>query len=365
MPLELCSIALKKSSNYREIHLANKHKTSSDSEHPTLNVQPPTLVGSELRTLDSELSYAVVVASFRPGQVIDQCLHSLLAQQGIANVQIVVVDSSADGTAERLRRDFPTVEVIGLEQQTHQSIARNIGIARTQAPFIAITDQDCIAPPDWLARLLARHQEDDYAVVGGSIGNGTPDSAVGTASYLIEFNEFLPAGHSHLVPMVPHCNVCFRREVFSAVGPFLAVPPGAEDQVYNFLLCHQGQRILFDPAIVVTHLNRTDFSAFLRHQRLLGFGSAIARRTVAIPGQLFVRTPVLVYTLPFLRLIRTLTRLLVNNRPAFLRYLRLLPLLVPGYLFWTWGFRAGLRHTLPDTAVMDTSVLDSREGCQS
>jgi len=144
----------------------------------------PAPVNSELGTRNSELSCAVVVASFRPGQLIDQCLSSLLAQQGIANVQIVVVDSSADGTVERLRHHFPTITVIALEQQTHQSIARNIGIAHTQAPFIAITDQDCIVPPDWLARLLARHQEDDYTVVGGSIGNGTPDSVVGTASYL-------------------------------------------------------------------------------------------------------------------------------------------------------------------------------------
>lgn len=306
-----------------------------------------------------------MVASFRPGQLIDQCLSSLLAQQGVADVHIVVVDSSADGTAERLRRDFPTITVIGLEQQTHQSIARNIGIAQTRASFIAITDQDCIVPSDWLARLLARHQEDEYAVVGGSIDNGTPDSVVGTASYLIEFNEFLPAGSSHLVPMIPHCNVCFRREAFSAVGPFVAVPPGAEDQVYNFLLCQKGQRILFDPTIVVTHLNRTDFSEFLRHQRLLGFGSAIARRTVAIPGQLFVHHPTLAYALPFVRLLRTQARLLVTNRPAFLRTLRLLPLLMPGYVSWTKGFRAGLRHTLPTTPASDTSVLASHADRQS
>jgi glycosyltransferase involved in cell wall biosynthesis len=286
-------------------------------------------------------------------------------QQEIANVQIVVVDSSADGTAERLRHDFPAITVIGLEQQTPQSSARNIGIAHTQAPFIAITDQDCIVPPDWIARLLARHQEGDYAVVGGSIGNGTPNSVVGTASYLIEFNEFLPAGSSHLVPMVPHCNVCFRREAFSTVGPFVAVPPGAEDQVYNFLLCQKGQRILFDPTIVVTHQNRTDFSAFLHHQRLLGFGSAIARRTVAIPGQLFIHHPTLAYTLPFVRLLRTQARLLATNRPAFLRTLRLLPLLMPGYMSWAQGFRAGLRHTLPTTDVLDTGVLASREDCQS
>jgi len=282
--------------------------------------------------------------------VIDQCLTALLAQQGVPHFQIIVVDSSADGTVERLRRDFPIVEVIALDQQTHQSSARNIGITYTQASFIAITDQDCIAPPDWLARLLVRHQDGDYAVVGGAIGNGTPKNTVGTASYLIEFNEFMPTGKLRLVSMVPHCNVCFRREVFSTVGPFVAVPPGAEDQVFNFLLCQRGQRILFDPAIVVDHLNRTDFSTFLRHQRLLGFGSAVARRTVAIPGQMFVRHPFLAYALPLVRLGRTTGRLLSSNRPALLQYFRLLPILLPGYVSWTKGFLAGLRHEIPPSA---------------
>jgi len=300
-----------------------------------------------LRTPDSGLSCSVVVASFRPGPLIARCLTALLAQQGIAGLEVIVVDSSADGTAERLRRDFPGIEVLALERQTHQSVARNLGVARARAPFIAITDQDCVVPPDWLARLLARHREGEYAAVGGAIGNGTPRSAVGTASYLIEFNEFLPAGEPRLVTMTPHCNVCFRRQVFTTVGPFVAVPPGAEDQVFNFLLCQQGQRIFFDPTIVVAHLNRTAFSAFLRHQRLLGFGSAVARRTVALKGQAFIRHPGLAYGLPLVRMARTTGRLLRDNRPALLRYLQLFPVLLPGYVAWTAGFLAGLRHVLP------------------
>lgn len=47
------------------------------------------------------------------------------------------------------------------------------------------------------------------------------------------------------------------------------------------------------------------------------------------------------------------------NRPVFLRYLCLFPLLVPGSVSWTKGFRAGLHHALPHK-----SVLDSRDGCQ-
>ena len=307
---------------------------------------------SGVQTPTAELICAVVVASFRPGQVINQCLQAILAQQGVAPFEVIVVDSSADGTAERLRREFPSVNVVALNQQTYQSQARNIGIARTQAPFVAITDQDCVVPSDWLARLLAHHQAGSYAIVGGAIGNGTPASAVGTASYLIEFNEFLPLGQLRRVTMIPHCNICIRREVFAAVGPFVDVPPGAEDQVYNFLLSQRGERILFDPTIVVTHLNRTDFRAFLRHQHLLGVGSAVARRTVAIPGQGFVRYPWLACTLPMIRLVRTSSRLLRQDRAVLLRYLRLFPILLPGYIMWAAGFASGLRERLSSSSYV-------------
>lgn len=286
----------------------------------------------------------MVVASFRPGALITPCLRSLLAQEGVASLEIIVVDSSGDGTAARLREEFPAVTVIELPRQTAQSIARNIGIARTQAQLIAITDQDCVAPPDWLRRFMAWHAQGEYWAVGGAMGNGTPDNAVGTASYLIEFNEFLPSGAARLVDMIPHCNICFRREVFTTIGPFIEAPSGAEDLLYNFLIRQKGGKILFDPNLVVTHLNRTDFPAFLRHQWLLGFGSAAARRTDALNGQIFVRYRLLAYALPVVRLLRTTGRLLAHHRSELLRYLQLLPLLIPGYVRWTTGFLAGLQY---------------------
>jgi GT2 family glycosyltransferase len=316
---------------------------------------PPSLPTEEERhrekqraeDLSEEISASVVVASFKPGPIIHRCLTSILSQKGISELEVIVVDSSADGTAERLKRDFPRIEVLSLDQQTPQSIARNLGVRRARASFVAITDQDCIVPPDWLASLLARHRNGEYAAVGGAVGNGTPWSAIGTASYLIEFNEFIPIGKPRLVTMVPHCNVCFRRQVFARVGLFAAVPPGAEDQVFNFRLCQQGERIYFDPSIVVKHFNRTKFSDFLRHQHLLGVGSAAARRTVALRGQIFVRHPSLAYGLPFLRCLRTAARLLYGCRLTSLRYMLLLPVLMPGYLAWTAGFVSGLRQELP------------------
>lgn len=308
------------------------------------------------QTSRQDASCAVVVAAFRPGPLIHRCLRSLLAQTGVSTPEIIVVDSSADGTAARLQQAFPTVTVIELDRQTPQSVARNIGIAHTQAQFIAITDHDCVAPPDWLQRLLAWHAQDRYEAVGGAVGNGTPDSTVGTASYLIEFNEFLPGGTPQSVEMIPHCNICFRREVFTEIGPFIESPPGAEDLLYNFRICQQGGRIFLDPNIIVTHLNRTGLRTFLRHQRLLGFGSAAARRMAPLKGQTFVRHPMLACGLPLLRLVRTASRLFQQNRPVFFHYVRLLPLIFPGYLYWTAGFLAGLHQNplVPSAGVART-----------
>ncbi|MGE0684814.1 MAG: glycosyltransferase [Candidatus Binatia bacterium] len=295
------------------------------------------------RTQKPDPSCAVVVASFRPGPLIYLCLRSLLAQEGVPSPEIIVVDSSGDGTAAQLRASFPTITVIELLHQTPQAAARNLGVACSRAQFIAFTDQDCIVPPDWLLQFIAWHNRDNYDAVGGAIGNGTPESAVGTASYLIEFNEFLPTGAPGFAEMIPHCNICFRREVFTTVGPFFEVPSGAEDLLYNFFICQNGGRLLCDPNIVVTHINRTDFSDFLQHQWVLGFGSAVARRSATLKGQPFVRYPFLSYMLPFVRLVRTFSRLLRHNRPVLRQYLQLLPLLIPGYCRWTSGFLAGVR----------------------
>jgi glycosyltransferase involved in cell wall biosynthesis len=277
--------------------------------------------------------------------------------------EIIVVDSSGDGTAPQLRASFPTITIIELPRQTPQAAARNIGVACSRAQFIAFTDQDCIVPPDWLLRFVAWHSRAKYDAVGGAVGNGTPESAVGTASYLIEFNEFLPTGIPGFAEMIPHCNICFRREVFTSVGPFLEVPSGAEDLLYNFLVCQNGGRLLCDPNIVVTHINRTNFSAFLQHQWVLGFGSAVARRLATLKGQPFVRYPILSYSLPLVRLVRTFSRLLRYNRPALRQYLQLLPFLIPGYFRWTSGFLAGVRSHAPEPSFSPTlSVAQSSAG---
>jgi GT2 family glycosyltransferase len=289
---------------------------------------------------------SVVVPCYRPGDLIAGCVERLLAQDLAGPYEVIVVESSGDGTAERLTARFPSVRVIAPPSRTLPAEAQNIGVAAAGAPFIAITNHDCLVPGEWLRLLLARHAAGDYAAVGGAVANGTPESAVGTAAFWSEFNEFTVGRPPGTVAGVPQCNVCFRRSALVGATPFPTVRFGAEELTFNYELTRAGGVFFFDPAIVVTHLNRTTLGAFFAHQRVLGTGSAMARRLVPLPGGVAVRHPALIPLLTPLRLARVLGRVATRHPGELVRVLALSPLLLAGYAVWAGGFWKGARDPL-------------------
>ncbi len=289
---------------------------------------------------------SVVVPCYRPGELITGCLEGVLDQDLAGSYEVIVVESSGDGTAERLRARFPTVRVIAPPRRTPPAEAQNIGVAAAATPFVAITNHDCLVPRTWLRLLLARHEAGDYAAVGGAVANGTPASAVGTAAYWSEFNEFTTARPAGIVPGVAQCNVCFRRSALVGPTPFPTVRFGAEELTFNHELTASGGRIFFDPGIVVTHLNRTALRAFLDHQRVLGTGSAMARRLVPLSGTVAVRHPSMIPLLAPLRLGRLLGRVARRHPGELPTVLALAPLLALGYAVWARGFWAGAHEPL-------------------
>jgi GT2 family glycosyltransferase len=289
---------------------------------------------------------SVVVPCYRPGPLIDGCVERLLAQDLDAPHEVIVVESSGDGTAERLRTRFPACRVIAPAARTLPAEAQNIGVAAASGRFVAITNHDCLVQDDWLRRLVARHQRGSYAAVGGAVANGTPESRIGTAAYWSEFNEFTPGRPAGEVRGVPQCNVCFRRDALVGATPFPTVRFGAEELTFNYELGRAGGVFFFDPSVVVTHLNRTTWEAFTAHQRLLGMGSAMARRLVPLPGGQLVRHPTLIALMPLYRTATLLGRALRAEPAEMPRVLALTPLMFAGYVAWARGFRQGTREPL-------------------
>ncbi len=289
---------------------------------------------------------SVVVPCYRPGSLIDACLARVLDQDLDAAYEVIVVESSGDGTAERLAALFPRCRVVAPPHRTLPAEAQNIGLAATGGRFVAITNHDCLVPRGWLRGLLARHERGPYAAVGGAVANGTPESAIGTAAYWSEFNEFAPGRPAGPVRGVPQCNVCFRRDALQGPTPFPEVRFGAEELAFNYQLGRAGGVFYFDPSVVVTHLNRTTWDAFTTHQRVLGLGSALARRMVPLPGGVLIRHPGLIALMPFYRTAALLGRVARAQPAALARVVAVSPLVLAGYVHWARGFRQGAREPL-------------------
>lgn len=100
--------------------------------------------------------YAIVVATRNRGLKIVSLLESILASDD-PRFELVIVDQS-DGDATRRAVEPFTRDTRVRYVHTGTpgaSRARNLGMSLTRAPIIAITDDDCIVPRDWLPRLTA------------------------------------------------------------------------------------------------------------------------------------------------------------------------------------------------------------------
>ena len=122
--------------------------------------------------------YAVVVATYNRGSRILPLATSLLCGH-VGDFELVIVDQSSNDETRNALQPFLGDNRI---RYVHSEIpgtsrARNIGLQLTTAPLIAITDDDCIAPPNWLSLLMAPlEQHPQVGVVYCNVAPAQADS---------------------------------------------------------------------------------------------------------------------------------------------------------------------------------------------
>ncbi len=281
---------------------------------------------------------SVIVPCYNSERTIRLCLSAIVKQQTSISFEVTVVDSSTDDTPKIVAREFPSVRLIHLDKRTFAGAARNIGIRASVAPICLMIDSDCIANSDVIERVVDRHLKGEYAAVGGSLRNGTPKSLSGLVGYLIEFKEFMPGTPERLEKSIATANLAYRREALERYGCFDDEMEFAEDILLNWKMYSAGERILFDPTIEVTHLNRTGWQRVLSYQLELGRTSAIARRRGGLPGKILLDYPVLITLMPFVRTIRAMQWLAKYDKKMLVRFFFLWPLYLLAASFWSFGF---------------------------
>lgn len=116
------------------------------------------------------LKVSVVIPVYNGEKTLGSCLESVLNQTYADYEVIVVNNNSTDKTRDIIKEcqiENEKVQYV-FEGYRSRGAARNAGIKAVKGEIVAMTDSDCIVPPEWLSELTGPIISGDETVVVGS-----------------------------------------------------------------------------------------------------------------------------------------------------------------------------------------------------
>ena len=215
---------------------------------------------------------AIIIPTLNEEHFITRCLESVLGQTyPPEKMDIMVVDgNSTDNTCAIVRELGKSHTNIRLfdNPKRYQSIAFNIGVAASDAPYIIRLDAHATYHSQYVKHcvdLLANHPE--YGNVGG-VWDIQPQNASLIARTNALLNQlkfgiggaaFRVGATAQAVDTVPFG--AFRRQVVEEVGGMREDLARGEDNEYNARIRKAGYTIWLDPAIRSTYYARATWSS--------------------------------------------------------------------------------------------------------
>lgn len=247
--------------------------------------------------LPENIAVSVVLATLDRPDDLRKCLQSLVAQKTNRVVEIIVVDNNAaSGLTPAVVAEFPGVVLVN-EQRRGLAYARNTGFLACTGEIAIATDDDVVAPEDWLEKLVAPFARKDVMVVTGNTlpielttrsqclfeGYGNGGLGRGFQPWEAGMNWFTQSAF-FAVPtwkLGATANAAFRTSIFKhpkiglmneALGP--GMPSGVGEDIYVFYkVLKAGYTIVYQPTAQVWHKHRRDMKALRR--QLYGYSKGI------------------------------------------------------------------------------------------
>jgi GT2 family glycosyltransferase len=193
---------------------------------------------------------SVVIPTIGRAELLDACLRSLAACEPQA-AEVLVVDQSGDEAVESVVARFSGDGVRLLRSTVRdRSLAVNQGMREAQHDIVLVTDDDCTVAPTWVETAwthLARDVETivtgrvlpvgDAVAVPSLVGANEPHDYTGESNYDVLFG----------------CNMACNRRRFLALGGFDERVKLAEDNDFCYRWLRAGQRLHYDPALLIWH----------------------------------------------------------------------------------------------------------------
>lgn len=213
------------------------------------------------------VAISVAIATRDRAEVLGRLLDALSSAE-VRPREVVIADQSVDGRSERVARERADGEVeirYVRDHRTGLGVAQNRAFSHARCPIVAVTDDDCVPAPSWLAAIGERFDSDpDLGVLTGPVlplPSDDPD-LVPVSSRTSAVERVFSGKH---VPWEVGSgnNFAVRREWLDVVrgnderlGPG-SPGQGAVDMDLFYRLLRAGARIRYDPDCRVHHARAT------------------------------------------------------------------------------------------------------------
>jgi glycosyltransferase involved in cell wall biosynthesis len=116
------------------------------------NEEGVSLSSTDGASNSDDITLTVVIGTFNGARTLGLALDALESQVTQFSYEVIVVnDASTDETAEIAAR--PGVRLISLEANCGHGHALNVGLAEARGEFMAMMDDDCVPPSEWIQQL--------------------------------------------------------------------------------------------------------------------------------------------------------------------------------------------------------------------
>lgn len=233
---------------------------------------------------------AVVVATRDRGRQIEPLLASLAALTD-DDYELVIVDQTVASETSDAIAPYLTDERWRYLRSGERGLsrARNLAIAHTTAPIVAITDDDCRVPPEWLSAMRRPFDDPSVGMVFCSVTPVATDRPGHTPHIVFDRTETLTTVHDawraarHELPL--GAGMAIRRAAYDAVGGFdVELGAGArfgatEDSDLSWRMLRDGWRTVHLASVAVAHDGFRDLDEFrqLVRRDLHGVGGAFGK----------------------------------------------------------------------------------------
>ena len=151
-----------------------------------------------------------------------ECLDALCPQAQSAGAEVIVADSSDDGTDEVLLQAFREIRFLHFSDPLTLPELRTKAIAVARGSVITILDAFSIVAATWVSEVLRAHRQRPNPVIGGVVElyDADKQGLFNWAAYINEYGMFMLPREAGEVDMLPGSNISYKREaLFDVTGP--------------------------------------------------------------------------------------------------------------------------------------------------